>query len=241
MTIEQQLEQLGLGKNEAIVYRALFDLGRSKAGEIIADTKLHRNLVYTALEGLAKNHLVGKAVNNGLAWFWALGPHALVEQAEVKKTLAKKVAAELKARQAAEPLELKIYQGYEGILEARRAVHQLKRGDICYTFGGSDIMYSKELSEEWRADSAKRMQRGINLKMLCDSTVPEGYLERKNKQPHTVLKRMPIPAPLPAMFEVYNDVLNITVPGKEPVTLSVKSAEAAEAMKRFFEYFWESA
>lgn len=238
MTIEQQLETLGLGKNEAIVYSSLFHLGRVKAGEIIAETKLHRNLVYTALDDLVENHLVGRVFERGVAWFWALNPNAIVELAEAKKSLARKVALELKLKQKTEPLELKVYHGYEGILEARQAVHRLKKGEVCYAFGGSEIMYDKDLSAEWYKGFSKRVERGVNLKMLCDSTVPDGYIEKKNSQPRTVAKRLPIPAPLPALFEVYGAVLNITVPGKEPVTLSVKSSEAAEAMKKFFEYFW---
>jgi sugar-specific transcriptional regulator TrmB len=239
MTIEQQLEDLGLGKNEAIVYSALFGLGRVKAGDIIVETKLHRNLVYTALEKLTKDHLVSKALKEGVAWFWALNPHAMVERVEMKKSLAKKVASELKAKQTAEPLQLKVYEGYNGILEARQAVYALKKGALCYAFGGSEIMYDKELSADWYKGFSKRVERGINLKMLCDVTVPDGYIERKNKQARTAAKRLPIPAPLPALFEVYGDILNITVPGKEPITLSVKSREAAEAMKKFFDFFWE--
>lgn len=236
--IEQQLQLLGLGKNESAVYLALFEIGRVKAGEIITHTRLHRNLVYTALEKLVSEKLVAQFTKNNVAIFEANNPKALLEKLEQQKTVAHEVVASLKTKQIAAPHEVKVYQGHEGIIEARQVVMNLKSGDVGYAFGGSELMYAEELSKMWKPHSSKRGERGINLKMLCDSTVPDGYIARKNTQARTVAKRLPIDVPLPALFEVYGDVLNIAVPGKEPIVFSLKSKEAAEAMKKFFDYFW---
>ncbi len=241
MTItEQQLQQLGLGKNESLVYLALFEIGRAKAGEIIAHTGLHRNLVYTALEKLVKDNLVAKFIKNDVAIFEANNPKMLLDKLENQKEIAKEVIANLRIKQIAVPHEVKVYEGHEGIIEARKVVKNLKAGDTGYAFGGSELMYSEDLSKEWKPHSAKRVKSGVNLKMLCDSTVPDGYINRKNSQARTVVKRMPINVPLPALFEIYGDVLNIAVPGKEPVVFSIKSKEATEAMKKFFDFFWNT-
>ena len=48
-TIYQELQQIGLTPNQALVYLALFRMGEAKAGQLIRKTGLHRNLVYGAL------------------------------------------------------------------------------------------------------------------------------------------------------------------------------------------------
>lgn len=237
-SLEQSLNRLGLGKNESIVYLALFESGRTKAKELIARTGLHRNLVYTALTELEKEKLVAKFYKKKVAYFEANDPSALLKKLNAQRMVAEEVVTELKQKQKAASHEIKVYEGYDGIIETRRAVMELKNGETGYVFGGSEMMYADELSKKWAPHSQKRMAKGITLKMLCDSTVPDGYIERKNGQPHTSIKRMPMDVPLPALFEVYGNVLNIAVPGKEPVVFSIKSKEAAEAMKKFFEFFW---
>jgi sugar-specific transcriptional regulator TrmB len=93
--LTNQLTQLGFHKNEIKVYLALFELGQSKAGDIIQHTKLHRNLVYTALEELAVKNLISKMERGGVAVFEINDPKILQELAEQKLDTAKNVIEKL--------------------------------------------------------------------------------------------------------------------------------------------------
>ena len=46
LTIPKQLEELGLSKNEALVYLAVLELGEPGIGEVETQTNLHKQFSY---------------------------------------------------------------------------------------------------------------------------------------------------------------------------------------------------
>ena len=55
MDYQKLLQQLGFNGNEIAVYMALLGLGMTQAGPIVKATKLHRMMVYTALDKLVQD------------------------------------------------------------------------------------------------------------------------------------------------------------------------------------------
>src|SRR3989344_6528769 len=58
--MREELQVLGLTRNESEVYEALVKSGLTKAGHLIARLDVHRNIVYEALESLIRKGFVTK-------------------------------------------------------------------------------------------------------------------------------------------------------------------------------------
>lgn len=95
MTLTNQLQKLGFTPNESLTYLALFEIGTAKAGQIIRETGLHRNLVYVALQELVERKLVSVSKLRGIAVYTALSANRLLTDVQEKERLAKEVIEEL--------------------------------------------------------------------------------------------------------------------------------------------------
>lgn len=234
----EQLQTLGLHKNEIVVYMTLFDLGKCRASQIIKSTGLHRNLVYTSLEALVAKKLVSQAESGKVFIFAANHPGSLIEMIELQKNIAIEAAASLTKKQTETPRDIKIYEGADGLLTARERSLALPVGDVVYVMGGSHLTSTAQLDKQWLSYHKKRIKKKINCRLLFDRTVDPQYVAGRAALPYTEAKFMPFNVDLPAMFDMYGDTLAITVPGIDPITFSVSSAPAADSLKKYFDYFW---
>lgn len=72
--MKHTLTELGLTKNEAIVYVELLKLGLGTANEIAKEIKIHRTNVYDALNKLVRKGFVSYMVKNKVKYFQASDP-----------------------------------------------------------------------------------------------------------------------------------------------------------------------
>ena len=94
--IEDKLDSLGLSKNETTIYLSLLRKKNARAGELIIITKLHRNLVYQALEKLIGRGLVAKIIQNGVFVFEAMHPSHLLEAIDRQRVIAEDIIQRLR-------------------------------------------------------------------------------------------------------------------------------------------------
>lgn len=237
--IENQLKQLGFNKNEIKTYLALFDLGKSKAGEIILYTKLHRNLVYTALDELLNKRLISKVEKNGIFLFEANDPQTIIELIDDKKKIATDTVRELIKKQKIRPSDINIYEGLDGnrrVLD--KSIEQAGIGDTLYVMGASKHSNTPEMEKEWKMFHKKRIEKGVGFKILYDKSTPKDVVEWRNNLPITEAKYFPFNIETPVRFRFIKDFLDIGILGDSPVTFTIRSREAVEALKKYFEYFW---
>ncbi|MCX6778750.1 MAG: hypothetical protein NTU97_00775 [Candidatus Magasanikbacteria bacterium] len=235
--LENQLEKLGLHKNEIKIYLSLFELGKVKAGQIIEHTGLHRNLVYTALETLVEKNLVSKVERAGIFVFAANSPELLQEMIEAQSVLASEVVAELKKRQEEKPRDIIIYEGEEGLKRSRNHVLTYDPGDTLFVIG-SKASSTPEMERYWRKFHQKRINKKIGLKIMYERGVDPEDIAWRNSLPMSQAKYLPIDIDLPVWFSAIKDYLEIGIPGDPLLTFGLKSKGAAGAIQKFFEYFW---
>ncbi|KKQ27515.1 MAG: hypothetical protein US42_C0008G0026 [Candidatus Magasanikbacteria bacterium GW2011_GWC2_37_14] len=238
--LETQLHNLGFHKNEIKVYLALFELGQCKAGDIILHTKLHRNLVYTALEELEKKELLTKTIAKSVAKFSANNPERLVEELENKKQLAQEIAKKLKERQNEAPREITVFEGIEGMKKFKEKSLNIFPDSTNYIISASSLNVIPELENFWREYHRKRSRRGIPGKFLIDQNTDKEAVAVRRELPHTELKYLPFGTKMPIWFEMFGDYLGIGLPSENPLLFSIKSREAVAGMKEFFNYFWNN-
>lgn len=236
--IQEQLVDLGFSKNVIRVYLTLFELGKVRAGQLIDTTGLHRNIVYTALEELVRRGLVTKTLVQGVAAFVANDPVCLIDELEMKKMLALKVAEELRKQQANAPREIMVYEGVEGLKHVRNKALTSFEDSTLHILGGSAYSTLPELEQFWQIYNKKRLAKNIELKALYDRSTPADKLAWRNDLPLTEARYLPFGTDSPIMIGFIEDMIDIVVGKKDPVVFSIRSRDVAEGFKTYFEHFW---
>ena len=75
----KQLEELGLTKNEAIIYVFLLKTGETTTGKIIKETQIVNSQVYETLNSLISRGLVSYSVQKDGKHFSACDPKKFIE------------------------------------------------------------------------------------------------------------------------------------------------------------------
>jgi predicted DNA-binding transcriptional regulator len=233
--LQKQLQQLGFGKNEIKIYLALFELGKSRAGEIIDHTKLHRNIVYQDLEDLVKRDLVTKIEVKGVFEYSANSPESLVDEFNSKKQLSEQIAEELIKKQKEPAREIAVYEGIEGVKKSRQKILNYSGEDEMFVFA---VDSHKGLENYWRKFHTAREKKQIPMRMLYEKKADKSQVEWRNKLEYSQAKYLPFGQCLPIWFAGIGDHLEIGIPSKDPLTFNIKSKEAVEGFKAFFNYFW---
>lgn len=236
--IQEKLAGLGLTHNQAQVYLAVLRSKKCRAGEIIRGAKLHRSIVYTSLDDLMGMGLVSKMTQGTVAIFEATSPRNLVEMIDAKRRSAEDVAEDLTKIMQESPRDIRVFEGQKGIMSARERSLALPPGGTMYVFGGSQGTTTPEYEAMWSKFHKKRVAKGINLKIMFDHDAPPEIIANRNSIALSQAKYLPFEKNLPAWFEVYGDTFAVGVPGDDPIVFSLRSPEAAEALRGFFDYLW---
>ena len=72
--MENVLSEIGLTKNEVIVYTTLLKLGSALAGEVTSYSGIHRRNVYDSMQRLIEKGLASFVTINNRRWFKASDP-----------------------------------------------------------------------------------------------------------------------------------------------------------------------
>ena len=135
-SLASNLHVLGFSSNEVDVYLALLKHAPCHVAPLIKETKLHRNLVYIALERLIDRKLVSEKIMNGKKKFHVLPPDIIQKEFEQKSKVAENVVKALSNVGKFEMTEVNMYVGQK---EYNRLIsemdEQLKQDDEILRFG----------------------------------------------------------------------------------------------------------
>lgn len=156
----QELEGIGLSKNEIAVYVALLKIGQSSTGSIIRESKISAGKVYVVLDKLIEKGLVSYVVKNNVKYYSGSDPKKLKEYVgKLKEEIAKKEASIDKLIPNLSGLigskrgeySVEVFEGFEGFVSAWKILlDNMEAGDFMLQIGGSgyrekriDIFYDQ--------------------------------------------------------------------------------------------------
>lgn len=230
----QELKQAGLTDNESKVYLALIDLGPSLAGQIARKTGIHRRTVYDAIEMLIQKGLVGYIQKNNRKMFQASNPDRLLEIIREKQNLLLPFVESLQQKYSStkEKEETNFYKGKEGLKTIFE--DQLNSKEILI-LGASPKAY-EILQFYFKWYDKARKQKKIRARIIAQSKEI-----KKSRIPLAEIKYLPQKYSNPVSVNVYNDKTAIILWAKEPIAISIKNKEIADAYKTYFELMWKIA
>lgn len=234
------LEKLGLTSQEARLYLALLQFGKSPVGAIASESGLHREVVYTGLAKLQAQGLVQSLEKKKIRHYQALHPQELLKKAERKFELAKAILPQLKARFSQPPLSVRIFEGAEGFEETQQDIlDSLKDGEEYCVIGASGERWYLLTLPFYRKYRKKSLERGITMKMVTVQEEAKKILEYEPSE-FCTLRILPKGfASVPSDTTVYADKILIEVVGEEPVTIQLQSKAISQSYREYFKALWK--
>lgn len=246
MNLVASLAELGLTKNEALVYLALLEQGLVQAGPLVKSTKLHRMLVYTALERLEDMGLVTVAKKQRVQFFQAVDPTRFIDRIKRTQALAEAVVPRLQDLQQkqADSVTVKTLIGREGLitnlLETVESAAKHPSREICIMGGaGGEGNDPINYSGDWYEDYVElcRKQR-IKKRLITTNEYVNLYAEQYAKHPNNQLRVLSSGFTSPVFTRVTHDLVSIEFYQPQITILQIRNAVIAKGYQESFEALW---
>ncbi len=240
-SLQKDLEGLGLSKNEASTYLALQQKGKTKAGELIRDTGLHRNLVYQALDVLAQKRLLTKSTMGGVALFQATDPIHLLDSLREQKLTAERIVDALKEQKKIVDQEITIYEGAEGLRAfTLKCAEVLEPGETIHVLGSGGVRFGKAMGAQALKKYYALIEKHGKAKILMYQTqqyTPAMYAMTQNSKKFA-FRILPFDM-TPAAGVVFTDHSVALLVYEDPIAvIEIKNQHLIDAYRNYFELLW---
>jgi predicted transcriptional regulator len=217
----EQLQEIGLHRNEAKLYLTLVEQGPATALQAAARSDIYRTNAYDALDGLLEKGLVKKRIEKKKNFFVAVSPKRLQE------LLAQQLVPLLKqCHKKAPTIQLYVLEGTKAIRHL--LLRFLESKQPRYTIG-IPLQAPSQLGPFLERYHRDRIQAKIPVYHLYHATAA-ARAKQANKMECTEAKLLPKSFQSPVSTE-YTD---------KPVTIHIQNPAVAQAYRRYFDLLWES-
>jgi len=241
----KKLEELGLSKNESLIYLFLLKYGETTTGSIIKGTHLANSRVYESLNSLIEKGLVSYNVQKNGKHFSAQSPSKFSELEEQRMKKINEILPFLNQLKNTESKETTtaVYEGFEGFKTAfKRIVDDCPKNEEIYILGFSE--------PKTKSDSLRLFLSNLNnksalkkqkLKVILENSVKNTLGKDREKEKYTQVKYLPDGYITPCAMDIFQDYLYIFLWEEKPFVFMIKNKPIAESFKQYFNLLWKIA
>lgn len=170
--MEKELIKLGLDKHEAKTYVILSQKGQSTAGDIIKKTKIHRMLIYSALEKLENKGLIHSLIKSGVTYYNFNSPDTLLNYLQKQKETAAKLEEQVKNLQKQTPIKdvktrAEVFIGAKGMRDyLNRILKETSYGGTLYLVDNHPSSFYKKRKKIFENYNKKRLAKKIEKRSI---------------------------------------------------------------------------
>lgn len=240
--LQKDLEGLGLSKSEASTYLALQQKGKTKAGELIRDTGLHRNLVYQALDVLGQKRLLTKTSMGSVALFQATDPIHLLDGLREQEISAERIIDVLKEQKKIVDQEITVYEGAEGLRAfLLKTAEMLEPEETIHVLGSGGSRFAKAMGTHALKKYYASIERRGNAKILMYQTQQYTPAMLKLIQNSTKFAFRILPFDMtPAAGVVFTDHSVALLVYEDPIAvIEINNQHLVDAYRNYFELLWD--
>lgn len=234
------LEEIGLSKNEAIVYITLLDLGSATATKIADKSKLHRTTVYDVLDRLVEKGMASHILKKETKYFEAAEPESLLGILKQREENLLKVLPQLKLSNKMSESKAKatIFEGLAGVKTTmRQNLETLKDGDTFYVFGVpknvTDLVGRPFL--DWF--HKKRIEKKVTMWHIYNEDAGE-RMKYMNSLPYTKARYFPPEYSNPVVTRIHGNKVVFVVWDENPMAVEIDDKRMADAYRKYFKLLW---
>ncbi|MFH1030557.1 MAG: helix-turn-helix domain-containing protein [bacterium] len=243
MSIQTNLENIGLTEKEAKVYLAALELGPASIQALTKKSAIKRSTVYEMIKNLKKAGLMSETIKGKRRLFIAAEPETLKRIIKQKEKMLSEIMPELKSISNIGFTKPKVmyYEGREGIREIFWDTIKIKTGmaywisiiDELTALVGEDFVY-KYIEE--------KAKRGLWIKsILITSKQPSNYKYLDPLTYERTLRKVrftPKELDFSNTIAIYGNRVAIISTRKEGFGFVVESEDYAKSMKVFYDLLW---
>lgn len=167
----EELQELGLAKNEARIYETLLHEGELGVGDISTKSHVHRRNVYDSLNRLIEKGIVFEILQKHENHYQAVEPQKLIELIQEKEERLRGIMPGLEKLYKSKPHknEVYIYRGVEGWKNYMREI--IRIGEDNYTIGGKGSWTDEKISGFLNQFLKQAEKKHIKFHLLFDHEV----------------------------------------------------------------------
>ena len=240
------LKEIGLTDNEIKVYLAMLEEEENLASKIAEKTKINRSLVYTILNNLIEQGMVGYVIKENRKYFRATDPEKILnvlkekeEQIKGQEEIIRHLIPELRKLKLfkKEKVKVELYKGKEGNKTILDDILRTRKDYLCLGYSGLSMNIIPYYFVHWHK---KRVKMGIKRKIITKEQM------RKNKVMKfglTNTKYIPDEYNIPISTVIYGNKVWIMLPaGKhDQVSILIESKNIADSYRNYFKLLWKIA
>lgn len=242
----ETLQQIGLTKAEARVYKSLLRLGEVPIASLIKDTGAHPQVVYRAIDGLEEKGLIITAIRSGKKHVRAENPDTLEEMAEKQLKDIRTILPSLQAlAKATDNTIVRVMRGPDAVPNMRmRALQKMKAGDVFYIIGGSGTRYYEVMGKMRDTWDSQRIRKGIKKKLISFESQRD-YIntieKQKNLNKLADYRYIPGRYPVPSSTNIFGNTVAVVIWSADPIVIHIESPEVAASYRHHFNELWKIA
>lgn len=239
--IFDDLQELGLDKNEATVYVSLLKLGEVGASKIVRDTSLHGQTVYDALYNLEQKNLVRFNIEKGRKKFLAQNPSILVDLIERKKKVAHEIVEKIEKKfSTIDFQDIEILKGQESFISNEfKLLKELPKDSTLLVFGGTGDSFIKNLKNQYKEYDFQRNKKSVLVKYLGSEKQREYLTNSKDSRKHFEYKLLPDVFSGVTNICIFSDyAINIYLYDETLTTITIRNKKIVESYVTFFNSLW---
>lgn len=246
MDIKHSLSALGLSKNESIIYSTLLRLGTVQAGPLVKETRLHRMLVYEALDNLSERGLISVVHKKNIKVFQASDPILLLDQARKIDEIAKAVVPELrKLQKNQDVVTVRTLIGREGFItnlqEVIESASRQKDKTMCIIGGAKDSNFYDTIGD-WYDSYTKFLEKcKVKKRLLAPESFSDIFKERFASEDGTILCTLPHGLTSPTYTRITEEMVTIEMYEPHITIIQIRNKAVARGYLDSFELLWKSA
>jgi len=230
-----KLKEIGLTKNESLIYKALLEKGPCQVGKISQRTGLHRRTIYDTIEILIQKGLISYIKQNKTKIYEASSPEKFLNIIKQKENIINEIMPSMMNlyNQPHEKSETNFYKGKSGIKTILE--DQIQQKEEIYILGASESAYNT-LQYYFKWYDKRRKENNIKTKIIFNKT------DKKIKIPFSQIRYLPKKYSSNLAINIYGNTVAIILWQKEnPIAIIIKEKEIAESYKKHFELIWKIA
>ncbi len=244
MTLEQELQQLGLKENEVKVYLAVLSLGEPTVGDIERQIGMHKQLVYNAAERLQNEGLLSIHEIRGRKRFSVPNPAALEDRARASLQKTEKLVPQLMAlaniKRAAD--DIRIYRGIKGVQHYYlETIKQQQTASEVLVLGVNSERYFEIFQPQesaFQTFEQTRTEQKITMKLLLFGK-PDQESTLNAKRPHLELRLLSDIVQAPNDIMIWHNRVGMLFYGTEPYVLDLAGENTVEGFRQYFQVLWK--
>ena len=242
--IKEALEEIGLSRNETIIYLMLLRSGTSKIGEIAEKTGIHRRTVYDSLERLVDKGFAGLVNKDNKKYFEAIKPYQIADIIEEEKEKIKKksrvmglIISDLMKLEklSKEKSSVILYEGIKGIKAALEDILKIKEENL--VIGAHKP--TEPMKTYFERFHKKRIKLGIKDKIIFNLDDID-RAKRLSKMRFTEIRIMPKKYQSSTAINIFSERVAI-ITQTTPRAIIIRDREVADTFREQFKILWKTA